>query len=228
MKFLARLLLAIVNCFLLQIIVVQAEPADDEMEKWFLSDELTPPSQSSDSQLTFIPPPGDKPALHSINVINITPQSIETGWVSLEQCYRQLDAVPDMEVSYQYKAMRKLKIVATKNIEQAHVQGQSVQLSNVNKGAQLCVSAEVRIFYKNKDGSYQLVNGPFHRQFLDSFFPYHLSMKVTYPASSLQFISVQPENQLGFELEQNENILQIDTHFTGKLYTVITFKPLPE
>lgn len=224
MSYLLRLLF-ICYCFL-HAIYVQAAPTANEMERWFLSDELTPPSQSSDSKLTFISPPEDKPALHSINTINITLQSVKTGWVALQQCYQQLDAVPDMEVTYQYKAMRKLKIETTKNIEQAHLQGQSVQLTNVKKDARLCVSAEVRILYKNKDGSYQLVNGPFHRQFLDSFFPYHLSMKVTYPASILQFVDIQPKSQPGFRLEKINNKLLIDSHFTGKLYTIITFKPL--
>lgn len=227
MKSLSRLVFAIISFCLLQITYAQTAPTAEEMERWFFSDEFTPPSQSSDHQLTFIPPPEDKPVLHSINTISITPQSMETGWVSLEQCYLQLDAVPDMEVTYQYKAMRKLKIMTAHNIEQAHVQGQSLQLTNVDKAAHLCVSAEVRIFYHNKDGSYQLVNGPFHRQFLDSFFPYHLSMKIIYPSSLLQFADIQPESQPGFQVEQYENILQIESHFTGKLYTVVRFKPFP-
>lgn len=191
-----------------------------------MSDELMPPTQSSDSRLTFIPPSTDKPALHSINNITISPQSMKTGWVDLVQCYQHLDPVPDMEVTYNYKAMRKLTITKTSNIEQASVEGQSVQLGNVRKSAQLCVSAEVRIFYKNKDGSYRLVNGPFHRQFLDSFFPYHLTMKINYPSSQLAFIASKPKPQFGFKVEQTDNLLLIDSYFTGKLYTELTFKPL--
>ena len=190
-----------------------------------MSDELTPPTQSSDSQLTFIPSPTDKPTLHSINEITISPQSIKSGWVDLKQCYQYLDPVPEMEVVYNYKNMRKLTIIKSQNIEQAFVKGQSVQLENVLKNAQLCVRTEVRIFYKNKDGSYKLVNGPFHRQFLDSYFPFHLTLKINYPTTQLKFISSKPKPQFGFVVKRADNTLVIDSYFTGKLYTEITFKP---
>lgn len=202
-----------------------AEPTAAELEKWFLSDEHTPPTQSSDSQLTFIPRPTGKPALHSANEITISAQSIKTGWVNLMQCYHHLDPVPEMEVVYNYKNMRKLSVIKTKNIERAFVKGQSVQLENVVKNAQLCVSSEVRIFYKNKDGSFKLVNGPFHRQFLDSYFPFHLTLKVNYHSTQLKFINSKPNPQPGFEVKQSNNTLLIDSYFTGKLYTEIFFKP---
>ena len=220
------LLYLLLVLFVFQPLQAETTPSADEMEKWLMSDELTPPTQSSDSRLTFIPPPTDKPALHSINNITISPQSMKTGWVELVQCYQQLDPVPDMEVTYNYKAMRKLTITKTSNIEQARVEGQSVQLGNVRKNAQLCVRAEVRIFYKNKDDSYRLVNGPFYRQFLDSFFPYHLTLKINYPSSQLEFIASKPKPQFGFTVEQTDNTLLIDSYFTGKLYTELTFKPL--
>lgn len=205
---------------------LQAEttPSADELEKWFMNDEITPLTKSSEHHLVFIPPPTDKPTLHSINKIIITPQSIKTGWVDLMQCYQHLDSVPEMEVVYNYKNMRKLRIIKNKNIEQAFVKDQSVQLENVLKNAQLCIRTEVRIFYKNKDGTYKLVNGPFHRQFLDSYFPFHLTLKINYPSKQLKFINSKPTPQFGFVVKQSNNNLLVDSYFTGKLYTEITFK----
>ena len=220
-----RSFLTLLFLFAFPVLHAEPTPSADELEKWFMSDELTPPSQSSDSHLTFIPSPTDKPALHSINEITISPQSIKTGWVDLMQCYQHLDPVPDMEVVYNYKNMRKLRIIKSKNIEQAFVKEQTVQLENVLKNAQLCIRTEVKIFYKNKDGSYKLVNGPFHRQFLDSYFPFHLTLKINYPSTQLKFISSKPKPQFGFVVKQSDNTLLIDSYFTGKLYTEITFKP---
>ncbi len=220
-----RSLLTLLFLFVLTPLQADTTPSANELEKWFMSDELTPPTKSSDSHLTFIPAPTDKPALHSINEITITPQSIKTGWVDLMQCYQHLDPVPEMEVVYNYKTMRKLTIVNSRNIEKAFLKGQSVQLENVQKNAQLCISTEIRIFYKNKDGSLNLMNGPFHRQFLDSFFPFHLTLKVNYPSKQLVFISSKPKSQFGFVVKQSENTLLIESFFTGKLYTEITFKP---
>ena len=224
---LLRSFLTLLILFTFPALQAEATPTAEELEKWFMSDEVEPPRQSSDSHLTFIPPPTDKPALHSVNEITITLQSIKTGWVNLVQCYENLDPVPEMEVVYNYKTMRKLTIINNKNIEQAYVKGQSVQLENVQRNAQLCVSTEVRIFYKNKDGSYRLVNGPFHRKFLDGYFPFHLTLKINYPSTQLKFISTKPKPQFGFDIKQSDNTLLINSYFTGKLYTEITFKPHP-
>lgn len=222
---LLRSFLTLLFLFAFPALQAEATPTTEELEKWFMSDELAPPSQSSDSHLTFIAPPTGKPALHSVNEITINLQSIKTGWVDLLQCYENLDPVPDMEVVYNYKNMRKLTIVKSQNIEQAYVKDQSVQLENVLKNAQLCIRTEVRIFYKNKDGSYRLVNGPFHRKFLDSYFPFHLTLKVNYPSAQLKFISSKPKHQFGFVVKHADNTLLIDSYFTGKLYTEVTFKP---
>ena len=220
-----RSFLTLLFLFTFPVLQAEATPTAEELEKWFMSDELAPPTQSSDSHLTFIPPPTGKPALHSVTAITTNRQSKKTCWVDLMQCYENLDPVPEMEVVYNYKTMRKLTIVKSKNIERAYVKDQSVQLENVLKNAQLCVSTEVRIFYKNKDGSYRLVNGPFHRKFLDSYFPFHLTLKINYPSTQLKFISSKPKPQFGFVVKQLDNTLLIDSYFTGKLYTEINFKP---
>jgi hypothetical protein len=221
---LLRSFLTLFFLFVFPALQAEATPSLEELEKWFMSDELEPPTQSSDNHLTFIAPPTDKPTLHSINEITISQQSIKTGWVELMQCYQYLDPVPEMEVVYNYKNLRKLRIIKSKNIEQAFVKGQSVQLENVLKNAQLCISSEVRIFYKNKNGTYQLVNGPFHRQFLDSYFPFHLTLKINYPSTQLKFVKSKPKAQFGFIVKQSDNTLMIDSYFTGKLYTEIIFK----
>lgn len=206
--------------------VLQAEtpPSAQELEEWFMSDELTPPSQSSDSQLKFIPAPTDNAVLHSVNAIKIRPQSLTTGWVELVQCYQHLDAVPEMEVVYQYKNMRNLMIIKKQNIAQAYIQGQSVQLEDVARNARLCVQSEVKILHKNKNATYTLLNGPFHRQFMDSYFPFHLTLKISFPSALLKFIKSKPAAQTGFEVTLSDNTLLIESYFTGKLYTKVTFK----
>jgi hypothetical protein len=113
----------------------------------------------------------------------------------------------------------------TRNIEKAWTQGQSVQLLNTQKGATLCVSAQVRILYKNTDNTYTLKNGPFQRRFLDGYYPMHVSLTATYPTETLTFISSRPEDQPGFTVTSNSGKVMIDTWFEGKLFTEINFKP---
>ena len=94
----------------------------------------------------------------------------------------------------------------------------------VEKQAQLCITADVKILYKNKNGSFKLLNGPYHRRFLDGYFPFHLTLKVIYPNTHLKYIKSKPQSQPGFKIRHSKNTLIIDTYFTGKLNTEIEFK----
>jgi hypothetical protein len=195
----------------------------EQLEKWFISDDEASTAQVSEGILQFIAPP-EKSVLHSINTLTIDENSIESGWVGLAQCYRHLDAVPEAEVVYRYKHMRGLTITAHHNIGAAHVEGQSVQLRSVQKNAQLCIKAEVRIFYQNPDQTFSLVNGPFHRKFLDGYYPYHVTLKINYPATKLQLIGTSPPAQTGYLVEVSENSVLIDSHFEGILNTETMFR----
>ena len=198
----------------------------EELEAWFYSDEVIPSQPTSEGELKFLTAPPPKPPTHSYNKITIIQRSIEDGWVELYQCYSQLDPVPDTVISYRYKAMRNLAIQSKYNIGKSSIKGQSVELLDVKKDAILCVSAEVRIFYQNRDGSYKLVNGPFHRKFLDSYFPYKVTLDIDYPSAKLQFVKSIPASQTGFKVEKKRNNLYIESVFAGKLNTEFVFKLL--
>jgi hypothetical protein len=195
----------------------------EELEKWFREDTLTTKKEVNEGQLIFLKTPPMKPTLHSINVFIIDDTSINEGWVKLSQCYENLDAVPIAEVVYQYHFIRKLKIKSTTNIQDARVSGQSVQLENIQKNARLCITAEVRNFYQNEDKTFSLVNGPYHRKFLDGYYPYHLSMDIKF-AKRLHFVNSSPKKQKGYMVKESPNRLNIDTWFEGKLNTEFRFR----
>jgi hypothetical protein len=197
----------------------------DEQEKWFNEDDSFSPAQINEGELKFLTKPPKKPVLHSLNVLTVSQDSIENGWVLLEQCYKHLDPVPDTAVVYRYKSMRGLRVTSKRNIETALVKGQSVQLSNITHNAELCIKAEVRIFYKNPNGTFSLVNGPFHRKFLDGYYPYHVTLKINYPSSLLKLIKTSPEAQAGFKIKESNNVIFIDSYFEGILNTEIIFQP---
>lgn len=200
------------------------EVSPTELDKWFEQDDIAAIEKVSEGELRFITEKPGKPVLHSLNKLVIYPSSIDDGWVSLSQCYRNLDPVAASEVVYQYRAMRDLKIVSYKNIGAAKIKEQSIQLTEVNKAAELCVSARVRIFYSNPDGTFSLINGPFHRRFLDGFFPYHLTLEVEYPVSRLELKQTIPAEQPGFNVEQEgAGKLLLDVIFEGILNVELVF-----
>ena len=80
------------------------------------------------------------------------------------------------------------------------------------------------IFRQGEDGKYFLVNGPFQRRFLDSYFPMHVSLTVKYPHRQLRFIKIHPARQPGFSVNVSGNKIDIDTWFEGKLVIGVEFE----
>ena len=62
--------------------------------------------------------------------------------MQVRQCYQGLDAVPAAEVVYQYRNMRALRIQSKSNIGAAFTRRQTVQLSDVQPVAAVCVQLE--------------------------------------------------------------------------------------
>ena len=209
-------------------IAAGADLSREELEAWFADDSRSQPISTDDvneGDLEFLAAPPEKPTLHSANRLTIRASSLDDGWVDMYQCYNHLDAVKDAQVVYQYKQLRNLKVEHTRNIEKAWIEGQSVQLHNTLKGATLCVSAEVRIFYKNADGGYSLKNGPFQRRFLDGYYPMHVTLSITYPQELLTFKTYIPNKQPGFTIDSTPGAVEVDAWFEGKLFTELIFDP---
>ena len=66
-------------------------------------------------------------------------------------------------------------------------------------------------------GAYTLQSGPFHRRFLDGYYPVRLDYRIHWPADRLQLESVHPEMQEGFSVRAQPGKLAIDTLFEGML-----------
>lgn len=197
-----------------------------ELEKWFESDDLHPVKMRNDvneGALVFLNKSPRKPALHATNTFTIDKQSIDQGWVTFTQCYEHLDQVPLTVVNYGFRILRNMQITSARNIEKASLDGKWVRLENIGKDAQLCITAQVRNFYQNEDKSFSLVSGPYHRKFLDGYFPFRLTMRVKYD-KDLHFLYSVPQVQPGFNIKLENNNLNIDSLFEGRLKTELRFK----
>lgn len=203
-------------------------PSPQELEDWFNSEDFLPPQiKVNDGNLVFLKKEPAKLPLHAQIEFLLDKKSISDGWVRARQCYKNLDAMSESQILYGYKSMRNLKIISTRNIEKAFVQGQSVQLINAQRPASVCTEAEVQNFYPRQDNRFVLTNGPYHRRFLDGYFPFRLSMKIKY-SDGLQFVTSRPARQPGFELTLNDNEIILETLFEGRLKTEFEFKALQQ
>ena len=202
-----------------------SELTDEELERWFEDDEQSLPyaDYSSDAELLFLDPITDKRIPHSHTRLQLTAESLSTGWVALSQCHEGLDPVPDAEVVYRFRAMRGLRVSESVNIATAEVEEQSVQLKDVGHQARLCVTAEVKILNKSSEGKYLLRYGPFKRKFLDSYFPLHVSLQIHYPSQAIVLTDISPPPENGYQLSRDQESVTADVWFSGELTFEIGF-----
>lgn len=197
--------------------------AGDDLEAWLESDDAAAAQRVNEGELVFLTDAQGRRVLQTSNWLTVTPDSLQTGWVELQQCQGNLDPVPAVEVVYRYHDLRDLQVVSSQQVTRAWVEGNSVQLEDVAEGGEVCIRAAVRVLRLNETGGYSLQSGPFHRRFLDGYYPVRLDYRVRWPADQLRLATVQPKHQAGFGLHVQQGELAIDTLFEGKLTIEVEF-----
>lgn len=203
----------------------------EELERWFASDDPGPPEYSTEhvneGNLVFLSHAPKKAVHHHHNALTIMPASLTDGWVRMQQCHTNLDRVPRAQILFREGRIRDLKIDTRLNIENAWVEGPSVQLTNIDSDARLCISAWTRALFNNEDGTFTLYNGPFMRKFLDGYYPMRVSMDVDFSDTGLQLLYVSPQEQEGFHISEAGSKVSFDAWFEGRLKTEFHFSEGP-
>lgn len=190
---------------------------------WPDSDPVADSASVNEGELTFLgAAPAVRRVLRTRNYLTITPDSLAGGWVMLEQCQSDLDPVPALEIVYRYHGMRDLRVTSSAGVAAAVVTGDTVQLTGIRPGGEVCIAAGVQVLLPDGAGGYRLQSGPFHRRFLDGYYPLRLDYRVEWPAGLL-LKSVTPAPQPGFAVSSGSDFLQIDTLFEGMLIIELRF-----
>lgn len=176
----------------------------------------------NEGALQFLPDAPDDAHRH-LNQIEILPESLGSGWIRLTQCHEQLDAVAAAQILFNPDGIRDLRVLSTRQIGQAEVEGHTIQLRDIGTDAELCISGESRALLDLGEGRYRLRNGPYMRRFLDGYYPLHVRLEVSYPPADLRFIRHQPESQPGFEVSLQPGRVTLNATFEGRLHTCLDF-----
>jgi len=212
----SALLFAIFAFFMVCVMGMKSAEVD-EWERWVNDDSEERALAVNEGTLEFLSKPPKKPPHELQNHFVINAQSLKDGWVSLIQCHESLDKVPDAQILYHARRTRNLKILTSVGVEKAWVEKNSVQLKNVTDNARVCISAEVHSLYPNFDGTFSMRNGPFHRRFLDGYYPMHVTMDVKLPEGQLSYGAITPVEQAGFRVDHDSKSIKVDALFVGEL-----------
>ena len=186
--------------------------------------ELESADAVNEGQLHFLDAPPAKPVHHHQNRIRIDAASLDSGWVRLSQCHDHLDAVPRTQITFREGFVRDLRIDLAHGIDKAWVEGASVQLQAVARGARLCLSAQTRALRSAGPGTFHLVNGPYMRKFLDGYYPMRVTLEIEYPPHTLRPTRVYPAPQPGLAVAEQAGSIRLDAVFEGELRTRIEFE----
>jgi len=206
---------------------LEAKPNDAEMLQWLDSDAEDQALNVNEGDLAFLAKPPVNKSTHTVtNTITITKESLKTRWVNLYQCHKNLDPVPLTEIVYAYQQMRNLRIEHYYGMDKAWIENQTVQMQGIEKGATLCVTADVQILVPTQQGEFRLRNGPYFRKFLDGYYPFHLVLNINYPSALISLSQTSPKPQLGFNVARDEGKVSMDAWFEGKLVVEARFAQL--
>jgi hypothetical protein len=182
-------------------------------------------SDVNEGPLRILESPPGKPAHHHVNRLTITPDSVESGWIAMDQCHYDIDPVPLVEITYAPEKTRGLRVTRTENIATATADGHVVTLKEVGRQATVCVKAETRALTPRGDG-YVLRSGPFMRRFLDGYYPMHVTLDIRYPGA-LELKDLYPPPGPGIRHTQYPGRLVLDLWFEGILETRFRFRDSP-
>lgn len=223
---LLRLSLIAVLCSVYGNVTASDEISREELERWFNSNSTEPPryKEVNDGHLVFLTGKKDPALHHHHNSLTILPDSLQTGWVQLEQCHRNIDKVAAAEILFKAGRIKDIKITKAINIDKAWVEDTSVQMQNIHADAQLCLQAYSLSLLRNPDGTFSLRNGPYMRRFFDGYFPIRVSLQLNFSQTNLELTGFTPQNQNGFQVENSNGMIHVDTVFEGKLQTEFLFR----
>jgi len=224
-----RLSIALVASMLFQALAVAdgTSPSAEEMEAWFNDDAEFRIADVNEGELTFLPNLQEVVShkARAKNKIKILSSSATDGWVEMAQCHSGLDAVPLAQLVFPEYIIRGLHVTRQKGIATAEVEGKSIQMTDLTRGAELCVSMQIKALQRNDQGHYILSNGPYQRRFLDGYYPMKLELEIDYSHSSLQPVSIVPASQPGMAVSHEKGQVVINAQFEGVLRTRVGFAP---
>jgi len=159
------------------------------------------------------------------NVLKINAQSLKTGWLEFSQCHYQLDPVPKIEVTYNPKHTRNLKVISHQDMDQATTRKDAVVLMNVRRGAQVCIQGESQTL-KSLDNGFSLQRGPYMRKFLDGYYPMIVEESIELNQLKAELTKHTPIYPEAKKMKVQKSFYEFTYQFEGQLKPYYEFKTI--
>lgn len=172
---------------------------------------------AQEGQLRFLAVHPDPSAYRYESRVRITRDSLESGVVSLTTCHYQLDPIRKIVIVYNPKRLQNLEIASATRIGGLEVQGHHVTMTDVQRGATICIDLESKALDRIDSTTYRLMAGPLMRRYFDGYLPMHARLMFEWPAHLLELKQTNPSPQPGVQLMQDSSSAELDITFAGRL-----------
>jgi hypothetical protein len=201
-----------------------ANPSRDDWSQWADAEESLRQqiARVNEGDLAFLERAPSKPVHHHRNRIIVSGSSLQDGWVTLEQCHRNLDRVAAAQILFHPERSRALQVVRYENMGTAEARENTIQLREVGAESEVCLTAQTQALVEIGEGVYELQNGPYMRRFLDGYYPMRVSLDIEYP-QQLTLADFTPERQPGFDVSESPGRVTAEAVFEGQLRTRFRF-----
>jgi hypothetical protein len=179
---------------------------------------------ATEGQIKYLKERPDPGAYSYESRVNITAASLESGSVQIATCHYQLDPIRKVVIVFNPSRIQAIAVKSLDKMASAEVKNNQVVLTDVERGASICIDLQSKALDQVGAGQYRLNAGPLMRRYLDGYLPMAAKIRVDWPTNMLTVEKTTPSEKEGIQVVQGNDGVQLDMIFAGKMTAQIDLK----
>jgi hypothetical protein len=179
---------------------------------------------ATEGQIKYLKERPDPGAYSYESRVKITPASLESGSVQIATCHYQLDPIRKVVIVFNPDRIQAIAVKSVDKMASAEVKNNQVVLTDVERGASICIDLQSKALDQVGAGQYRLNAGPLMRRYLDGYLPMAAKIRVDWPANMLTVDKTTPSEKEGIQVVQGNDGVQLNMIFAGKMTARIDLK----
>jgi hypothetical protein len=179
---------------------------------------------ATEGQIKYLKERPDPGAYSYESRVKITAASLESGSVQIATCHYQLDPIRKVVIVFNPNRIQAIAVKSIEKMASAEVKNNQVVLTDVERGASICIDLQSKALDQVGAGQYRLNAGPLMRRYLDGYLPMAAKIRVDWPTNMLTVDKTTPSEKEGIQVVQGNDGVQLDMIFAGKMTAQIDLK----
>lgn len=172
---------------------------------------------ANEGEIKYLKTRPDPDAYSYESRVKISPESLDSGIVTIATCHRQLDPIRKVVIIFNENRIKKITVKSLEKMNSAEVKDNRVTLTDVERGASICIDLESRALDQLSQNEFKLNAGPLMRRYFDGYLPMTATLRVDWPDHLLTVQKTNPVPQDGVQVYQGKDGVQLELTFSGKM-----------